>query len=85
MESGPQVISLATEAGITDGFPRIVQGTYNREGDEVWFSIWNAKQNTSAIVVVDDANRKVKHVIKDDRIVTPTGKFNVHVSRTDSY
>lgn len=85
LESGPQTLDLAAQAGITDGFPRIVQGTYNRDGDEVWFSVWNAKNNKSAIVVVDDASREVKHVIKDNRIVTPTGKFNVHISRTDSY
>ena len=39
----------------------------------------------SAIVVVDDKTRKLKHVIKDPRLVTPTGKFNVYNTRKDIY
>ena len=35
------------------------------------------KTEPSAIVVVDDKTRTVKTVIKDPRLVTPTGKFNV--------
>ena len=59
------------------GVRRVVQGEYNKQGDEVWFSVWNAKDQQSAIVV-DDKTRKLKHVIKDERLVTPTGKFNVY-------
>ena len=39
--------------------------------------VWNGKDQVSAIVVVDDKTRKLKHVIKDERLVTPTGKFTV--------
>jgi hypothetical protein len=55
-----------------------VQPEYNKAGDEVWFSVWSGKEEESAIVVVDDKTRKLKAVIKDPRIVTPTGKFNVY-------
>jgi nitrite reductase (NO-forming)/hydroxylamine reductase len=34
---------------------------------------------------VDDKTRKLKHVIKDSRLVTPTGKFNVYNTRNDVY
>ena len=54
-------------------------------GDEVWFSVWNGKEQASAIVVVDDATRKLKHLIKGPRIVTPTGKFNVYNTVHDVY
>ncbi len=68
-----------------EGAKRVVQGEYNKAGDEVWFSIWNGKTQTSAIVVIDDKTRKLKKVIKDKRLVTPTGKFNVYNTMNDIY
>ena len=38
-----------------------------------------------AIVVVDDRTLKLKAVIKDPRLVTPTGKFNVYNTQHDIY
>ncbi len=72
-------------AAIPAGHPRVVQGEYNQAGDEVWFSVWNAKDKVSAIVVVDDKTLKLKHVIKDPKLITPTGKFNVFNTRNDVY
>ncbi|MAN98101.1 cytochrome D1 domain-containing protein [uncultured Roseovarius sp.] len=79
------VLPLVEWAGITEGQPRVVQGEYNKAGDEVWFSVWNAKDLQSAIVVVDDKTLELKHVIKDERLITPTGKFNVYNTRADVY
>ena len=39
----------------------------------------------AALVVVDDKTRTVKNVIKDPRLVTPTGKFNVYNTQRDIY
>ena len=64
---------------------RVVQGEFNKNGDEIWFSVWNGKNQESAIVVVDDKTLKLKHVIRDKRLVTPTGKFNVYNTRNDIY
>jgi nitrite reductase (NO-forming)/hydroxylamine reductase len=36
-------------------------------------------------VVLDDKTLKVKKVIKDKRLVTPTGKFNVYNTMHDIY
>jgi nitrite reductase (NO-forming)/hydroxylamine reductase len=36
-------------------------------------------------VVVDDKTLKLKQVIRDKRLVTPTGKFNVFNTRNDIY
>ena len=58
---------------------------YNKAGDEVWFSVWNGKDQESAIVVVDDKTLKLKKVIKDKRLITPTGKFNVYNTQHDVY
>ncbi len=80
-----QVINIAKLADIGDGPMRIVHPEYNKYGDEVWFSLWNPKNRQSAIVVMDDKTRKLKTVIKDSRLITPTGKFNVYNTQHDVY
>ena len=80
-----EVLPIGEWAGVTEGAKRITQPEYNKAGDEVWFSVWSAKNQQSAIVVVDDKTRKLKAVIKDPAIVTPTGKFNVHNTQHDVY
>ena len=72
-------------AGIADGQPRVVQPEFNKDGTEVWFSVWNGKDQESAIVVVDDKTLELKTVIKDKRLITPTGKFNVLNTKDDIY
>jgi nitrite reductase (NO-forming)/hydroxylamine reductase len=79
------VLPIAKWADIKDGAPRVVQPEFNKAGTEVWFSVWNAKNKPSALVVVDDKTRKLKAVIKDPRLITPTGKFNVHNTQHDVY
>ncbi|HQR24696.1 MAG TPA: cytochrome D1 domain-containing protein, partial [Steroidobacteraceae bacterium] len=80
-----QVLPIAEWADVGEGPKRVVQPEFNAAGDEVWFSVWNGKEQKSAIVVVDDKTLKLKTVIKDPRIVTPTGKFNVHNTQDDIY
>jgi nitrite reductase (NO-forming)/hydroxylamine reductase len=72
-------------SGIAEGQPRVVQPEFNEEGSEVWFSVWGKASGESAIVVVDDKTLQLKKVIKDKRLVTPTGKFNVFNTREDVY
>ena len=79
------VLPIGEWSGITEGTRRVVQGEFNKDGDEIWFSVWNGKDQQSAIVVVDDRTLQLKHVIKDPRLVTPTGKFNVLNTRDDIY
>ncbi|PIP79843.1 MAG: nitrite reductase [Gammaproteobacteria bacterium CG22_combo_CG10-13_8_21_14_all_40_8] len=80
-----QVLPIAEWANVGEGVKRVVQPEYNAKGDEVWFSVWNGKTLESAIVVVDDKTRTLKKVIKDKRLVTPTGKFNVYNTMHDIY
>ena len=80
-----EVLPIGEWSGIDEGQRRVVQGEYNQQGTEVWFSVWNALDQESAIVVVDDKTRELKHVIKDPRLITPTGKFNVFNTRNDVY
>ncbi len=79
------VLPIGEWAAIEDGQPRVVQGEFNQAGDEIWFSVWNAKDKPSAIVIVDDKTLKLKEVIKDPDLITPTGKFNVFNTRNDVY
>ncbi|MDP2699818.1 nitrite reductase [Thalassospira sp.] len=86
LDAGYEVLPIAAMADLgSDGAQRVVQGEYNKEGTEIWFSVWNGKDQKSAIVIIDDKTRKLKHVIHDDRLVTPTGKFNVYNTQHDIY
>jgi len=85
LDKGFAVVEIAEMAGLGEGPKRVVQPEYNKAGDEVWFSVWNGKTQESAIVVLDDKTRKLKTVIKDKRLVTPTGKFNVYNTQHDVY
>jgi len=85
LDAGYEVLPIAEWADLGEGPKRVVQPEYNQAGDEVWFSVWSGKEQESAIVVVDDKTRKLKAVIKDKRLVTPTGKFNIYNTRHDIY
>lgn len=85
LEAGYEVLPIAEWAELGPGPKRVVQPEFNKAGDEVWFSVWSGMEEESAIVVVDDKTRTLKHVIKGERIVTPTGKFNNYNTRNDVY
>jgi len=85
LDAGYEVLPIAEWAELGEGPKRVVQPEYNKAGDEVWFSVWSGKEEESAIVVVDDKTRELKHVIKGEEIVTPTGKFNVYNTVHDVY
>jgi nitrite reductase (NO-forming)/hydroxylamine reductase len=85
LDAGYQVVPIAEWAKLGPGPKRVVQPEYNVRGDEVWFSVWSGKNEESAIVVVDDRTRALKAVIKDPRLITPTGKFNVYNTVHDVY
>jgi nitrite reductase (NO-forming)/hydroxylamine reductase len=85
LDKGYEVLPIAKWADVGEGPARVVQPEYNAAGDEVWFSVWSGKEETSAIVVLDDKTRKLKKVIKDKRLITPTGKFNNFNTRKDIY
>ncbi len=85
LEKGFDALPIAEWSGLGEGAKRVLQPEYNKAGDEVWFSVWSAKNQQSAIVVVDDKTRKLKAVIKDSKLITPTGKFNVYNTQHDVY
>ncbi len=85
LEAGFERLPIAEWANLGEGPKRVVQPEYNKQGTEVWFSIWNTQDLRSAIVIVDDKTRKLIKVIDDPRIITPTGKFNIHNTRKDIY
>jgi Cytochrome D1 heme domain len=85
-DKGCTVLPIVEWAGLKDdGAKRVVQPEFNQAGDEVWFSVWSAKNKESALVVVDDKTLKLKAVIKGPRPITPTGHFNVCNTQHDIY
>ena len=85
LDAGYRSLPIAEWADLGEGPKRVVQPEYSADGAEVWFSVWNGKEQDSAVVVVDDRTRTLKAVIKDPRIVTPTGKFNIRNTVGDIY
>ena len=85
LDKAPEILPIAEWAKVGEGAKRVVHPEYNKAGDEVWFSVWSAKNQESAIVIVDDKTRKLKAVIKDPKLITPTGKFNVYNTTHDIY
>jgi nitrite reductase (NO-forming) / hydroxylamine reductase len=86
LDKGYTVLPIAEWSGIADGGAmRVVQPEFNKAGDEVWFAVWSAKDKQSALVVVDDKTLKLKSVIKDPKLITPTGHFNVNNTQHDVY
>ncbi|MBN9365734.1 MAG: c-type cytochrome [Comamonadaceae bacterium] len=87
LDKGYKTLPIAEWAGLPDdgGAKRVVQPEYNKAGDEVWFAVWSAKDKASALVIVDDKTLKLKKVIKDPRLITPTGHFNVYNTQHDVY
>ncbi|MBI3222136.1 MAG: c-type cytochrome [Nitrosomonadales bacterium] len=87
LDQPPVVVNVAQMAGLPESktAKRAVQAEFNANGDEVWYSIWAGKTEPSAIVVLDDKTLKMKAVIKDPRLITPTGKFNIYNTQQDIY
>ncbi|HRC38878.1 MAG TPA: cytochrome D1 domain-containing protein, partial [Rubrivivax sp.] len=86
LDKGYTVLPIGEWAGLSDdGAKRVVQPEFNKAGDEVWFAVWSAKDKQSALVVVDDKTLKLKAVIKDPRLITPTGHFNIYNTQHDVY
>ena len=81
------VLNVAKDSGLpaTKATKRAVHPEYSADGKEVWISLWGGKTDQSAIVVYDDATLKVKKVITDPKMITPTGKFNVYNTQHDVY
>ncbi|RAU20107.1 nitrite reductase [Paramagnetospirillum kuznetsovii] len=85
LDKPAKILPVANLAGINDNSAKVVHAAYDRSGQEVWLSVWNRVDRQSAIVVLDDETMKVKTIIADDRIKTPTGKFNIFNTGQDIY
>ena len=83
----PTRLDVAKDSGLPESkaIRRATHPEYNEAGNEVWISLWGGKTDQSAIVVYDDKTLKLKKVITDPSIVTPTGKFNVFNTMHDVY
>jgi nitrite reductase (NO-forming)/hydroxylamine reductase len=87
LSKAPRQVNVAKDSGLPESkaIRRAVHPEYDQSGTEVWISLWGGKTNQSAIVVYDDKTLKVKKVITDPKMITPTGKFNVYNTQHDIY
>ncbi|MBO1113948.1 cytochrome D1 domain-containing protein [Bordetella petrii] len=87
LSKAPVQLNVAKDSGLPESkaIRRAVQPEYNEAGNEVWISLWGGKADQSAIVIYDDKTLKLKQVITDPAVVTPTGKFNVYNTMHDVY
>ena len=87
LSKAPTKLNVAKDSGLpeTKALRRVTHPEYNKAGDEVWLSLWGGKTDRSAIVIYDDKTLKVKKVITDPNMITPTGKFNVYNTQYDIY
>ncbi len=83
----PVKIDVAKDSGLpeTKALRRAVHQEFSQDGTEVWISLWGGKTDQSAIVIYDDKTLKLKKVITDPKMITPTGKFNVWNTQHDVY
>lgn len=67
-------------------YGRAVHFEYNREGTQIWVSVWGRADQpgkTGEIVIYDD--KTLAEVARIPNLVTPTGKFNVYNTVKDIY
>jgi nitrite reductase (NO-forming)/hydroxylamine reductase len=67
-------------------YGRAVHMEYNKDGSEVWISLWGTADvpgQTGEIVIYNDETLEEIARIKD--LITPTGKFNVYNTVNDVY
>ena len=85
LDAGFVKLPIGEWADLGPGPKRVVQPEFNQAGDEVWVSVWSGQEEESAVVVIDDKTRTLKHVIKGPDVITPTGKFNIYNTLNDIY
>ena len=87
LSKAPVKLDVAKDSGLpqTKALRRAVHPEYSQDGSEVWISLWGGKTDQSAIVIYDDKTLKLKKVITDAKMITPTGKFNVWNTQYDIY
>jgi nitrite reductase (NO-forming)/hydroxylamine reductase len=74
---GHRSLPIARWSGIPEGPRRVVQPAFDQRGKEVWMLVWNPQDQTSAIVVVDDASLEHRATLTDPRLITPTRIYNL--------
>ncbi len=88
LDKGYTVLPIAEWAGLPARRRCQARGaarSSTRRATKCGLPCWSAKDKQSALVVVDDKTLKLKAVIKDPRLITPTGHFNINNTQHDVY
>jgi nitrite reductase (NO-forming)/hydroxylamine reductase len=81
LDSEYEVLPIGEWSGITEGVRRVVQGEFNKEGTEIWFSVWNGKDQESAI----DGSSRVSTTRTAARSGSPCGTARTRNRRSWSW
>ena len=77
LAAGYRTLPIGLWSGLTDGPRRVLQPAYTPDGTEVWMLVWNPQDESSAIVVVDDASLTPLATIRLPTLITPTRIYSV--------
>ncbi len=70
-------LPIAEWAGFKGQKVRVLHPQYSKGGDEIWFTVFDRQDRASAIVIVNDTTRKLKYVLRDNRLITPTRTYSI--------
>jgi nitrite reductase (NO-forming)/hydroxylamine reductase len=82
-----KIINVAKDSGLppTKATSRAVHPEYSADGTEVWISCGVARQTSQPLWCMTTRLWRLKKVITDPKMITPTGKFNVYNTQHDIY
>ena len=85
LDKGFERIPIGEWSGISEGPRRVFNPSTTRRAMKSGFRYGMARTRYRLLSWSTIKTRKLKHVIKDERLVTPTGKFTVYNTQHDIY
>lgn len=67
-------IEIAEQAELK-GTPRVLQPLFDPDGREVWLTIWNRMDETSALALLNPETQQLETIIKDFRLTSPLRSY----------
>jgi nitrite reductase (NO-forming)/hydroxylamine reductase len=75
LEQGYRTVQITEALGAEYADGRVLHPQFNKAGDELWVTVWNRQDKSSAIVIIDDRTLEVRDVIRDTRLITPIRSY----------
>lgn len=72
-----EVMALREMVAPDEPHMRVIHPQINKDGTEVWYTLWNRQDLESALVVIDEESREVAQVISGLELTTPIRTFSL--------